>query len=388
MNELYEILNELKDVWCLIAMTLRFSNQIVNLEVTNSPKMRSLLKITLACFLFVGCREEFKNSNARIIGTGQMPGVARDNEGRIHIVYGDKESIMYSVSSDQGKSFSTPVTISSLPNLAASHMRGPQIATTSIGLVVTACTEEGDIYSIVKENSGDWMKSTRINDADTVAKENLMALSADGNTTFAVWQDMRNGQNKIYGARSIDGGKSWEKNIMIYGSPDGSVCECCKPSVVVKGNQVYVMFRNWIDGNRDMYVVKSEDGGNTFEQAQKIGSGSWQLKGCPMDGGNLTLNNNGNIETVWRRKSKIYSAEPGKEEQEIGEGKSCTLESVNGKNVFAWVEDGNVIVLKPMQNMKKNLGNGSMPVLKAINNEHVICVWENEEKIYADVVEL
>jgi hypothetical protein len=28
-------------------------------------------------------------------------------------------------------------------------------------------------------------------------------------------------------------------------------------------------------------------------------------------------------------------------------GKNCTIESVNGKNVYAWVEDGEVIILKP-----------------------------------------
>ena len=33
-------------------------------------------------------------------------------------------------------------------------------------------------------------------------------------------------------------------------SPDTTVCECCKPSVVIEGNNVYVMFRNWLNGNR------------------------------------------------------------------------------------------------------------------------------------------
>jgi hypothetical protein len=39
------------------------------------------------------------------------------------------------------------------------------------------------------------------------------------------------------------------------------------------------------------------------------------------------------------------------------------METVNGKNVYAWVENGNVIVLKP-QGMKKVLGKGQLPVLK------------------------
>jgi hypothetical protein len=57
---------------------------------------------------------------------------------------------------------------------------------------------------------------------------------------------------------------------MIYASPDTTVCECCKPSVAMKGNSVYVMFRNWLNGNRDLYLIQSSDNGNTFRQVQKI----------------------------------------------------------------------------------------------------------------------
>ena len=133
--------------------------------------------------------------------------------------------------------------------------------------------------------------------------------------------------------------------------------------------------------------IQSTDGGNTFGQAQKLGNGSWALNGCPMDGGGLVINKNENVETVWNRKGTIYACEPGKEEKKLGEGKNCTMESVNGKNIYAWVEGGNVIVLKP-HGMKKNLGKGQLPVLKAVNNEHILCVWENDKQINKAVLEL
>ncbi|HEY7162405.1 MAG TPA: exo-alpha-sialidase [Acidobacteriota bacterium] len=316
-----------------------------------------------------------------------MPNLATDKAGKIHVVYGKDDDIMYASSSDNGRSFSSPVAIKTLPKLADSHMRGPQISASANGLIVTACTEEGNIFSFTKGDSGDWIQSARVNDVDTAAKENLMSLSSDGQTAFAVWQDNRDKQSRIFGSRSEDGGKTWSKNIMVYASPDGAVCECCKPSVLVKGDHVYVMFRNWINGNRDLYLIESADEGNSFGQAQKLGSGSWAYNACPMDGGGFTVNNNGIVESVWRRKSKIYSAEPGKEEQEIGDGRSCTMESVNNKNVYTWVEDGDIVVIKP-RGTKNNLGAGSMPVLKAVNNEHVICVWENNEKIFARVLAL
>jgi hypothetical protein len=223
---------------------------------------------------------------------------------------------------------------------------------------------------------------------DTVAKEGLMALSADGEKAFAIWLDLRgNKKNKIYGAESTDGGKTWSANQMIYTSPDTTVCECCKPSVVMKGNHVYVMFRNWLNGNRDLYLIQSSNGGASFGQAQKLGSGSWKLNGCPMDGGSLAINHNGEVQTVWRRKNTIFAAIPGKPEKEIKEGRDCVLEIVNNKNIYAWTEKGEVLFIKP-DGEKKVLGKGSEPVLKALDKDHVICVWEKEKQIHASVVEL
>src|SRR5215212_7544416 len=341
--------------------------------------------LIFAAFVFLySCKNE--NSN-RVIAIGQMPSLVKDNSNNFHLVYGNGDSILYCYSSDHGKTFSVPSLISILPSLAASHTRGPQIASTSNGLTVTACNQMGDIFSFVKVESDKWLPGARVNDIDTVAKENLMALAADGDNAFAVWLDLRDKHNKIFGAKSADGGKSWSKNIMIYASPDTTVCECCKPSVAVKGSNVHIMFRNWLNGNRDLYLIQSSDGGNTFGQAQKLGNGSWALNGCPMDGGGIAINKNGSPETVWRREGAIYACEPGKEEVKLGEGKNCTIESVNGKNIYAWIEDGNVIVLKP-RGMKKNLGKGKLPLIKAINNEHVLCVWENNKKIHKAVLEL
>lgn len=334
-----------------------------------------------------GCSPGITNDHDSIIASGQMPNMSGSESGDIHLVFGEGDSILYSFSSDKGKTFSSPELVSVVKKLAASHMRGPQIAVTTDGVAVTACNNSGNIFSFVKEKSGTWSAAVRVNDVDTIAKENLMALTADGNNVFAVWLDLRNKHNQIFGSRSTDGGRSWSKNTLIYASPDTTVCECCKPSVAMKGNNISVMFRNWLDGNRDMYLIQSSDDGVSFGQAQKIGTGSWALNGCPMDGGGLALDKSGNAQIVFQRKASIYACEPGKDEKEIGKGRHCTLESVNGKNVYAWVEEGNVVVMKP-QGMKKNLGAGQLPILRALNNEHVICVWEKDKQIHKEVIEL
>ncbi|PWU02495.1 MAG: hypothetical protein C5B52_05385 [Bacteroidetes bacterium] len=343
------------------------------------------LIFTIASMAF-SCLEN-SNSNNDEIFAGQMPNLVKDSKGNVHLVYGSGDSIFYNYSLDNGRSFSPPILVGILPKLAASHMRGPQIAAGSNGVIITACNNIGNIFSYSKDQSGNWSEPVRVNDIDSIAKENLMALSANSNNAFAVWLDLRDGHNRIYGAKSTDGGKSWSKNILVYASPDTTVCECCKPSVIVNGNNVFVMFRNWLNGNRDLYLVQSKDGGNIFGQAQKLGTGSWPLNGCPMDGGGLAINDKDIPETVWNRKGVIYACELGKEEKKLGEGRNCTIELVNGKNVYAWVEDGNVVVLKP-QGIKSKLGKGQLPVLKGVDKEHVLCIWENDKKIHKAIIEI
>ena len=351
--------------------------------------MKKSISLVLFLYLLSSCSER-KNQvkNDFVVANGQMPCIVKDKDNIIHLVYGIGDSIMYSYSSDNATTFSKPSTISVLPHAYSFATRGPQIGITKKGVVVTACTSLGDIYSFYKENGGNWLQGKKVNDVDTIAKEGLMALSADDKSAFAVWLDLRgNNRNKIYGAKSNDGGRTWLKNVMVYISPDTTVCECCKPSVVIKENNVYVMFRNWLKGNRDLYLVQSDDGGNTFSPAQKLGDSNWKLNGCPMDGGSLAVNQRGEIQTVWRREAKVYAYMPGMPEMQIGEGRGCTIETTNNKNVYAWTENGEVVVLNS-KGEKKVLGKGSQPALKAIDNETGICVWENEKQIHASVFEL
>ncbi|MEP7233382.1 MAG: sialidase family protein [Ginsengibacter sp.] len=349
--------------------------------------MKKIISSFISLFIFLVAFTQQKNNNDITIAKGNMPAITKDKKNNISIVYGTGDSIMY-MSSNDARSYSSPALVAVLPGLVASATRGPQVAAASNGLIVTACNKKGNIFSFKKDRLGKWTKAKKVNDVNENAKEGLMDLSTDGLNTFAIWLGVNNPKGqKVYGAKSTDGGITWSKNIIVYASPDGSVCECCKPSVSVKGNNVYVMFRNWLNGNRDLYLIKSSDGGKSFGQAQKLGNGSWKLNGCPMDGGDLAINSSGIPETVWRREGKIFAAIPGSHEMEVGEGRSCSIETINNENIYAWTEKGKVIVMKP-GGIKINLGDGSLPLLKALNNEKVICVWENENMIHTAVVTL
>ena len=75
-------------------------------------------------------------------------------------------------------------------------------------------------------------------------------------------------------------------------------------------------------------------------------------------------------------------------EKEIGEGKGCTIETVNGKNIYAWSDgNGDIICLMP-DGIKKTLGKGKLPVLKPASNNEIICVWQQDNNIKSTLISL
>jgi hypothetical protein len=350
-------------------------------------KLSTILFTFCSISFFFSCTQ--KNSNTFsvkefVVAKGQMPALSKSNAGNVNLVFGKGDSILFAHSTE-GKVFSDPVLVDVLPGLYSFATRGPQIAETDFGTIITACTQEGNIFSFYKKGNN-WVKGTMVNDTAAVAKEGLMDLSADGRNVFAVWLDLRGNQrNKIAGARSEDGGKTWLSNKILYVSRDSVVCACCKPSVVVHGKEVDVMFRNWLDGNRDLYLLHSSDGGLSFSPAQKLGEGSWKLNACPMDGGGLAINKNGNVQTVWRRKDSIYADVPGEKEKALGIGKNCTVANLKDQFYFAWSDSSKIKLLTP-EGKKISLGEGLLPVLTPMNDNQILCAWENEQHIHAALI--
>ena len=71
-------------------------------------------------------------------------------------------------------------------------------------------------------------------------------------------------------------------------------------------------------------------------------------------------------------------------EKEIGKGKGCSIETINEKNVYAWAENDGLVFIN-VKGEKKMLGKGNLPVIKALNNELVICIWQNEKEIHSAI---
>lgn len=324
----------------------------------------------------------------------QQPQAAVDSKGAIHVVFGSGDTISYRRSDDVGKTFSEPIALPLVNAMSLGMRRGPRIAVTDSTICVTAIGgkqgkgRDGDLLSIVSTDGGKtWSEPVMVNDAADAAREGLHAMaSGPQNSLCCVWLDLRTKSSEVMASTSKDGGKTWSKNTTVYRSPDGSVCECCHPSVAIdpKGG-VVVQWRNSLSGARDLYVASSSDGGKTFGDATKLGKGSWPLDGCPMDGGAIATSADGTFASVWRREKSVFLLMNGqREERHLGEGEQPWVAATVNGPFAVWVKKrgGAALLLRPDRDSALELApSASDPVIACgpSGRGMVVAVWEKRE---------
>jgi hypothetical protein len=313
----------------------------------------------------------------------RQPQLAAGN-GVVAMVFGSGESIWLARSSDNGRTFSPPSKVASLPKLLLGRHRGPRIVISGDAMIVSAIATESDLFYWRSTDGGHtWSKPAVINDQAKAAREGLHAMAADAEGhVAAAWLDDRTAPGKkLYGAFSNDAGATWSKNELLYQSPERTICECCHPSLVSLGHGEFaVMWRNVIDGSRDFYTLRIRDG-KPVSPAVKQGTGTWKLNACPMDGGGLAVLN-GELVSAWRRDHDLYFAEAGKPEVKIGMGQDVAL-AVNGKGAYTiWSTAGGIEAHLPGAKAPTHLSDsGAFPALLTLPDGAILAAWEENGSI-------
>ena len=324
----------------------------------------------------------------------QQPQVAVDAQGSIHVVYGIGDLARYRRSDDGGKSFTKPFDLPAAHNMSLGMRRGPRIAVSDKSICVSVIGgkqgkgRDGDLLAMRTVDGGmTWTGPVQVNDAADSAREGLHAMSVGPKGEMCcVWLDLRNGNTEVMASVSTDGGGSWSKNILVYKSPDGSVCECCHPSVAIDSRgRIHAQWRNAVGGARDIYVTSSTDGGKTFGKATKLGAGSWPLDACPMDGGAIAVDAGGKLASAWRRDKTVFLSLEGKrEERLLGVGEQPWIAATDAGAFVVWLKKrGDVAyLLTPGSKSPIELASHAVdPVVAAGPNGRgpVVAAWERRD---------
>lgn len=315
----------------------------------------------------------------------------------VALVFGAGNSIYFEVSHDSGNTFAGAVKIAEAPVVPLTRHRGPKIVFAGSAIVVTAVMgrttaggahahglpSDGDLIAWRSADGGKtWSKGVAINDVPGAPTEGLHALASDGRERlFAAWLDHRGGHGtKLYGAGSRDGGRTWSKNVLIYASPDGTICECCDPSLAFDAGQIVVMWRNWLSGSRDMYLARSRDG-RGFSKPEKLGDGTWKLNACPMDGGGLAISG-GHVVALWRREHDIFLDRPGEKETRIGSGVDGAIAAGRAGVYAVWSTASGIEASIPGRSEPLQLASeGSFPSVVALRGAGALAAWQDGDQI-------
>ena len=329
-------------------------------------------------------------TSAAIVFAGSQPQLASLNE-RVYLTFGQGDAISVERSVDGGETFGHLSVLRAPGRLSLGMHRGPRIAVTDQALLVTAVMgtkgggADGDVVLFrLTDDGATWAPAVVINDVPAAAREGLHATAASrAGLVVVAWLDLRQKGTRIYAAVSRDHGATWAADTLVYASPSGAVCECCHPSVAVTADgQVAIMFRNNLDGRRDMYLTRSRDG-VSFAPPTKIGTGTWVLNACPMDGGGIDFDGR-DVISAWRREDGVYLSTSGASEWRVAAGRDPVVRQSGNRRDVAWSSTDGVFLMRGSE-ARIAIGPGRFPSIVVLPQRTVIA-WEHQGEVLVRAV--
>lgn len=322
---------------------------------------------------------------ATVVFPGAQPQLAAVGN-RLYLVFGQGNVINVVQSSSGGETFGRPSQLAVPGKISLGMHRGPRVVATNSAVLVAAVAgdkgggADGDVLLFRSTDNGrTWATPVTVNDVAGSAREGLHAMAASpSGLVVVVWLDLREKGTRVYAAVSRDHGATWMPDTLVYASPSGAVCECCHPSVAIGADgRVAIMFRNSLAGQRDMHLAESKDG-VTFSSARKLGTGSWSLNACPMDGGAVALSPEGVVST-WRREGDVFLATERIPERRLGAGRDPVIAQLQNHQDVAWSGSDGIVLVRD-GGVALTLGPGRFPSIVSLRSRTVVA-WEHDGQV-------
>jgi len=254
------------------------------------------------------------NPNVRVDDTADAyqeqinPSITTDNSGNIYVAWMDyrngKNDIYFSTaSSGVNPVFGADIRVDDT-GTAVNEQQYPSIATNASASAYVVWQDyrngNADIYFARADSPGYvFGANVRVDDTGTGSSDQMAADIAVDNlgTVYAVWQDERNGNPDIYLAKSTDGGATFAASVRVDDTGTATSHQTI-PRIAVDGSgNIYIVWQDDRNGIIDTYFTKSTDGGATFETNARIGdAGSLFARQMRPD---IAVDTNGNAFVAW-----------------------------------------------------------------------------------------
>lgn len=189
------------------------------------------------------------------------------------------------------------------PQLAA-DASGRIFALYAVGKVVPGRRFPASALRLVRsEDAGlTWSQPVTVNETGPLGEfgsHNFQNLSVTPHGVLVVtWLLASKDGSGVAMSRSRDGGRTWEPTRTVYGDPS---CPCCRTAVASDADgALYLAWRAVLPGDiRDVVVMKSIDGGETWGEPVRPVAHGWVFPGCPHAGPSLKVSANGEVHIAW-----------------------------------------------------------------------------------------
>lgn len=247
--------------------------------------------------------------------------IATDNAGDIYAAWMDSRNGGNDIYFSKGSLGASPVFGADVrvddATATPSEQMYPAIAVDSSGNAYAAWQDyrngNADIYFARADSPGYvFGANVRVDDTGTGASgQTSVDIAVDGlGTVYVIWQDERDGNPDIYLAKSTDGGVTFSASVRVDDTATATTHQTL-PSIAIDGsNNLYVVWQDNRNGIIDAYFTKSVDGGVTFEANSRIGdAGSLVARQMRPD---IAVDASGNAFVAWEDDRNgnldIYSA--------------------------------------------------------------------------------
>ncbi len=144
----------------------------------------------------------------------------------------------------------------------------------------------GHIYVVKSTDKGETFGDTVRVDALEEGYGQFPDLAVFNDTVYVTFMNHdEGGANPSYEvARSVDGGLTFEDEVLAASIIPGESCDCCQPEIIVNDEYVIVFFRNNDDNIRDIKAVTSIDRAASFTEWISLDDHNWYIEACPATG--------------------------------------------------------------------------------------------------------
>ncbi len=236
---------------------------------------------------------------------GREGRLALDGDGRAHAVYvvgsGDARQVEYRAL----EPLSDPVAVS--PAETEVNTRGEVLPVFEIladGSFVVAYPVrlpgkwKGEIHWQRSVDRGRTWTSPEVihDDIENYGSHSFLdgARIGEGDEILFSWLDNRTGNQGLRVTRMTTAG------IEPNQTADPKTCQCCGTAVLARGQRVWVAYRDLAAGHvRDISLVRSTDGGVTFDEPRSVAEDGWEIQGCPHTGPRMALSGTETLSVAW-----------------------------------------------------------------------------------------